>query len=73
MEASPYQATIGKLCLNIYVCDSDGDRISLKQSIIRNTIRYFFCFFYNIGYLTYFITRQQQGCHDLIAKTFVRN
>ena len=72
MEASSYQATIGKLFLNIYVCDKSGDKISYKQALIRNTVRYFFCFLYNIGYLTYFITKNKQGVHDILGKTYVK-
>ena len=72
MEASSYQATIGKLFLNIYVCDKSGDKISYKQALIRNTVRYFFCFLYKIGYLTYFITKNKQGVHDILGKTYVK-
>lgn len=71
MESSSRQATIGKSILKLKVCDMYGYRISFVRGLIRNLVRYINTLIFSIGYLPILFTKNQQGLHDMIARTLV--
>jgi len=71
MESSARQATIGKLILNIKVCDLQGERLSLPHSAGRNLAKILSVLTLFIGYLFSFFNRKQQCLHDMVAGTLV--
>jgi uncharacterized RDD family membrane protein YckC len=71
MESSSKQATIGKLILNIKVCDLQGERLSFVHSLGRNLAKILSVLTLFIGYLFAFFNKQQQCLHDMVAGTLV--
>ena len=71
MESSSKQATIGKLILNIKVCDLQGERLSFGHSLGRNLAKILSVLTLFIGYLFAFFNKQQQCLHDMVAGTLV--
>jgi uncharacterized RDD family membrane protein YckC len=71
MESGPGQATLGKRLLDIYVTDTQGNRISFK----RPTGRYFGKILSGltiyIGYMMAGWTPRKQALHDMLADTLV--
>lgn len=72
-HASPWQATLGKRLLKIYVTDNNGKRISLARSFFR--VLTFSLLAPALGSLVSVITiaasERRKGLHDFIAKTLV--
>jgi uncharacterized RDD family membrane protein YckC len=70
-----YGGTIGKLALSITVVNDEGNKLSLKQSFIRNIMRFVDGFPYFIPYLVGLVavatspTKQRLG--DRLAHTYV--
>ena len=48
-----------------------GYRISFIRGLIRNLVRYINTLIFSIGYLPILFTKNQQGLHDMIARTLV--
>jgi uncharacterized RDD family membrane protein YckC len=72
-EASPSQATLGKLLLNIYVTDDDGTRISVARAT-RRWIAKFVLGWFLVGFVSIFTiaTRNdRKALHDCYAQTRV--
>jgi uncharacterized RDD family membrane protein YckC len=71
-ECSPWQATLGKRLLNIYVTDNGGRRISLGRSFGRRLAMWMFTW---VGALISLITiaasREKKALHDFAAGTLV--
>lgn len=71
MECSKWQATLGKLAVNIKVTDLNGERIKFGKATGRhfgkllNSLTLFF------GWLMPLWNNKNQGLHDLLAKTLV--
>jgi uncharacterized RDD family membrane protein YckC len=75
LQASVWQASIGKRLLNIYVTDTSGRRLGLGRSLARSFVKDFFSVFY-IGLfsvVTMIGTARKQALHDFAAKTVVLN
>ncbi len=70
MEASSYQATIGKLLMGIKVVDLTGNKISVGRSAGRFFSKYISSIFL-IGFLMQPFTKKKQALHDMIAGTLV--
>jgi uncharacterized RDD family membrane protein YckC len=70
MESSPWQASVGKLVLDLKVTDLSGERISLARATGRYFLKSFSAFLFMLGYLLTFSDRKQ-AWHDYIAKTMV--
>ena len=68
---SKYEATLGKMVMNIFVTDYEGNEIGFGRSIIRNLAKYITDGSFGIGYILGFITKNKQFLHDFIAKTYV--
>jgi uncharacterized RDD family membrane protein YckC len=70
-ESSPAQATVGKMVLNLYVSDLQGDPISFG----RASLRYWFKALSNLtllmGWLMVAFTPRKQALHDMLAGTLV--
>ena len=71
MEASAKQATFGKQILKIRVCDMQGNRLGIGQSVGRNLGKIFSVLSLFTGYLYCFFNKQQQCLHDVMAGTLV--
>lgn len=66
MEASPLQASIGKLTLGLRVVDLNGNRIGYGRSLVRSFFReWLLCI------LTQPFTKRRQGLQDLISGCLV--
>lgn len=73
-EASPLQATPGKLALGLIVTDLEGNRLTFWKALARNTGKIlsditFFTF--SIGYLLAGFTQRKQALHDLMSECLV--
>lgn len=71
MEASRFQATLGKRMMGIKVTDKNGNRISLLQSFARNLAKILSSLPFYIGYLMAGVSRRKQALHDLITGSFI--
>ena len=72
-ESSSYQATLGKRAFGLVVCTKEGDPISILRAVARNVLRLVNMVVFSLGYVFIIFTANQQGLHDLIAKTLVVN
>jgi uncharacterized RDD family membrane protein YckC len=71
MEASPRQATWGKVLMGLKICDEQGNTISFSRALIRNLSKIISTGTLGLGYLIGFFNKKQQCLHDLIASTLV--
>lgn len=72
MESSSWQATLGKMALQIKVVDYNGQRISFWHAVGRRMAKILSgTLTVNIGYLMAGATRKKQALHDKIAHTYV--
>lgn len=71
MESSKHQATLGKMALGLKVTTTDGARIDLVKSIIRQVGKYVSGLILMIGYIMAAFTEKKQALHDMMASTLV--
>ena len=71
LEASRFQATLGKRMVDIKVTDKNGNRISLLQSFARNLAKLLSSLPLYIGYLIAGVSRHKQALHDLMTGSFI--
>jgi uncharacterized RDD family membrane protein YckC len=71
MEASPWQATLGKRLFNIRVTNLDGERITFLRATGRFFAKYISALICLIGYFMAAFTERRQGLHDMLAGTLV--
>ena len=65
-------ATLGKMLVGITVKSANGQKLSLGQIILRETVgRIIAGIILCIGYIAVAFTARKQGVHDMIAKTVV--
>jgi len=50
----------------------NGDRISIKTSIVRNLLKFISSIFF-FGFILIAFTKKNQGLHDRLTETFVVN
>jgi len=72
MESSKIQGTLGKKIFKIKVINLNGDRISIKTSIVRNLLKFISSIFF-FGFILIAFTKKNQGLHDRLTETFVVN
>jgi len=74
-HASPWQATVGKRLLNIYVTGEDGKRISLARSLVRGVALWSFNLFGGglLSIITVAGSEKHRALHDFAAHTLVLN
>lgn len=70
MEASVFQATLGKWFVGFRISDYHHNRISLRNSVIRNFAK-IVSFISIFGFLMIDGNRKRQALHDIISKTLV--
>jgi uncharacterized RDD family membrane protein YckC len=71
MESSPWQATLGKKLLGLYVTDLHGQRLTLGRATGRTLAKYLSTTTAGIGYLMCGFTARKQALHDVVAKCLV--
>jgi uncharacterized RDD family membrane protein YckC len=71
MEASKYQATVGKLALGLIVTDMNGGKLDFSKALLRNLGKLLSNVILFIGYIMAAFSEKKQGLHDIIAGTLV--
>ncbi len=71
LESSDYQATIGKMSLNLQVVDLEGNKISFAKANMRYWSKILSAIVLGIGFLMIAFTEKKQGLHDKIAGTLI--
>jgi uncharacterized RDD family membrane protein YckC len=71
MEASKFQATLGKMALNLKVTNMQGDRINAGQAIGRYFGKIISALILFIGYIMAGLTEKKQALHDIMAGCLV--
>ncbi|HEX5172505.1 MAG TPA: RDD family protein [Cyclobacteriaceae bacterium] len=71
MESSKYQASLGKLALELKVTDVKGDKLSVAKALVRNASKVISSLTIMIGYLMAGVTQRKQALHDIIADALV--
>jgi uncharacterized RDD family membrane protein YckC len=71
MEASSYQATLGKMAVGIKVGDANGGQISFGNSLGRYFSKILSALLLCIGFMMVGWDEKKQGLHDKLANTFV--
>lgn len=66
MEASKYQATIGKLALGLKVTDMGGKKLDFTKALIRQVGKIVSGIILLIGYIMAGFTEKKQALHDMI-------
>ncbi|HMB57298.1 MAG TPA: RDD family protein [Arenimonas sp.] len=73
MEASPWQATLGKRLLGIRVVDMQGRRIGLWPALLRCVVAGISWLLLNLGHAMAAWTADKRALHDYAAGTRVEN
>lgn len=71
LEASAWQASIGKRLMSIRVVDLNGQRVTLARSAARNLLKFVSVLTFGIGFIIIAFTRREQGLHDILARALV--
>lgn len=71
LHSSPWQATIGKKLLGIYVIDDNGNRISKMRAIGRYFATILSTISFLIGFIMAGFRKDKRALNDLIASTYV--
>ena len=71
MESSPAQATVGKIALDIYVTDREGDPIDFRRASIRFWAKVISTMTLMLGWLMAAFTPRKRALHDYLAGTLV--
>lgn len=71
MEASRYQASLGKIALELKVTDTMGGRLTFSRAVLRNASKMLSSLLLMAGYVIAAFTKKKQALHDLIAGALV--
>lgn len=71
MQSSKYQATIGKMALDMKVTTVQGERISFLKGVGRYFSKILSALILMIGFIMVGIDSRKQGLHDKIVDTLV--
>lgn len=71
MEASKYQATLGKMALGLKVTDTEGNPLDFGKALLRNLGKIISNMIMMIGYIMAGFTDKKQALHDMIAGALV--
>lgn len=74
MEASRYQATLGKMLVGAVVTDRNGEKPGLGSVIMRNTLGRFLANLvpFYAGYMMGLFNKDRRCLHDMVSSTMVR-
>jgi uncharacterized RDD family membrane protein YckC len=70
-EASRFQATPGKMAVNIKVVDENGNRLTIVRAMARNFLKILSNVTLLIGYVMALITEKHQALHDKLSSCYV--
>ena len=73
MESSSIQATLGKLAMGIFVCDANGNRLTIGRAALRYFGKILSALILGIGFLMAAFTENKQALHDKLANCYVMN
>ena len=73
MESSPWQATPGKMLVDIQVCDMQGNPIGFRRASGRYFSKFFSTALLGLGFLLPLFRIDRMALHDRMAKTLVIN
>ncbi len=73
MESSERQGTFGKIAMGIKVVNENGERMTINESIGRNTSKTISFIVLSLGFIWILFDKNRQGWHDKINNTFVVN
>lgn len=71
VDSSVQQGTFGKKSVQLKVVNERGERISRKQSILRNAMKIVSYIPLGLGFLWSAFDKENRTWHDMIAKTYV--
>ena len=71
MTSSKFQATVGKMMVNIAVTDNQGTRITFLRASGRHFFKYLSAAMLLIGFVMAGFTERKQALHDKMAGTLV--
>jgi len=71
MESSKYQASLGKLALELRVTNYEGAQLDFAKALLRNVSKTISSIILMAGYLMVGFTERKQALHDIIANTLV--
>lgn len=71
LESSRFQASFGKMAMNLYVTDYNGDKLNRFRALVRTLSKFISNSCVYMGYILGFFTEYNQMLHDFIAKTYV--
>ncbi len=71
MESSPFQATLGKLLVGIYVTDLEGKRLTFGKATGRFFGKVISVLILTIGYWLAGFSKKKQALHDMMAHCLV--
>ena len=71
MESSPFQATLGKLLVGIYVTDLEENRITFGKATGRFFAKIISGLILTIGYWLAGFTEKKQALHDMLSGCLV--
>jgi uncharacterized RDD family membrane protein YckC len=70
-ESSPWQASLGKRLMGIFVTDIDGERLTFAQSGKRTICKVLSLLPFGLGFAAAAFTTKKQALHDLITDSVV--
>ncbi|MEL7001141.1 MAG: RDD family protein [Bacteroidota bacterium] len=71
MDISEWQGTLGKRLVGIKVVDMEGNKLTLEQSLKRNTLKFFSVLILYLGVIWIFLDSNRQALHDKIANALM--
>jgi len=71
LESSFLQGTFGKVLYKMKVVNADGGRLSILNAIGRFFAKFLSALILGIGFFMIAFTKNKQGLHDKLAKTYV--
>jgi uncharacterized RDD family membrane protein YckC len=71
LESSPWQGTIGKKALGLYVTDIDGRRLTLSRATARTFAKFLSTITAGVGYILCAFTKKKQALHDIVTNCLV--
>ena len=70
-ETSELKGTPGKVIMNIVVTKTNGETMTVKDSLIRFIVSFISSAIFLVGYIMSLFTQKRQTLHDLVADTIV--